>query len=212
MPRGRSARSELRAGRWSRRRTRHLRPPRARSCAPARLISEDAIAQTMGLELERVRSERVRLQNLCTGVQVFAVDFAHQFGRAEVQLVEAAVDVNALRIEHRTHRAVGDDRSLSEAFSKILLHRLSPRASRRVWTRSHMRLRFYSLRKIRSRRDVGTKWRSPPRGGQVRGGVSSHAAKGCRLSGAAKLPIAVDIPYPLGPVRVPCVLGAGGGK
>jgi hypothetical protein len=36
------------------------------------------------------------------------MDLSHQIGIAQVQFVVAAIDVNALGVEHRTHRAIED--------------------------------------------------------------------------------------------------------
>ena len=54
------------------------------------------------------RAERVGLDDVGAGADVFCVNLAHEVGVAQIQFVVAAIDVDALGIEHRAHRAVED--------------------------------------------------------------------------------------------------------
>ena len=67
-------------------------------------------------QLEPVGAEGVGLQNLRTAANVLAMNLADHSGIRQVEFVEAAVDEDALGIEHRAHRAVGDQRA---AFQQI---------------------------------------------------------------------------------------------
>ncbi len=60
-------------------------------------------------ELQSIRAEAVRLDDIRPGLDVLRVDVAHQVGRADVQLVVALVDEHALAVQHRPHRPVEDD-------------------------------------------------------------------------------------------------------
>ena len=71
-------------------------------------------------ELEAVGAERVRLDHVGAGVEVLLVDLPHESGVREVQLVEAAVEEDAARVEHRAHRPVEDDRPGGEPVEERL--------------------------------------------------------------------------------------------
>ena len=50
---------------------------------------------------------------------ILRVDLAHEIGITQVQLVVAAIDIDALGVEHRAHRAVEDVNAVGfEKFSK----------------------------------------------------------------------------------------------
>ena len=66
-------------------------------------------------------AEGVGLDDVGAGADVFGVNLANQIGSAEIQFVITAIDVDALGIEHRAHRAVDDEDTVSgEKFSKWL--------------------------------------------------------------------------------------------
>jgi len=65
------------------------------------------------LEFVGSRAERVGLDDVGAGANVFGVYLADQIGRAEVQLVVTAINVDALGVEHRTHRAVDYEDTVS---------------------------------------------------------------------------------------------------
>ena len=52
--------------------------------------------QAVRLKLVHVRAECVRFDNLSAGAHVLIVDFTHQIGRDQVQLVVGSIDVDAL--------------------------------------------------------------------------------------------------------------------
>jgi len=69
-------------------------------------------------------AESVCLDDIRARSDVFRMDLAYQIWVAEIQLVVAAVDVDTLGIEHRTHRAVDDVdtirfQEVSEGFHNI---------------------------------------------------------------------------------------------
>jgi hypothetical protein len=53
------------------------------------------------------------------------MSFLHHRRGGKVQLIEAAVNERALRVQHGAHGAIGDDRALEELPAKLLLLRLS---------------------------------------------------------------------------------------
>ena len=73
-------------------------------------------------QLDAVRAERVGLDNVGAGTDVFLVHLGHEIGLRDVQRVEAFVDEDALRIEHRPHRAVTDEDPVVKSFDKRLQH------------------------------------------------------------------------------------------
>jgi hypothetical protein len=68
------------------------------------------VAQLMldaeAVQFHAVRAVSVGLEDLRAGADVLPVYFEHDLRIADVQLVVALVDEDALRIEHRPHRAV----------------------------------------------------------------------------------------------------------
>ena len=67
-----------------------------------------------------VGAEGVGLQDLRAGLDVLLVDLADQVGRREVQLVEAAVDEDAARVEHGAHGAIGHHDAAGQLVTKFL--------------------------------------------------------------------------------------------
>ena len=64
--------------------------------------------EAVGLQLVPGRAEGVGFDDVGAGFYVFLVDLADQVGRSEIQLVVAAVDVDALVVKTRADRAVKD--------------------------------------------------------------------------------------------------------
>ena len=58
-------------------------------------------------------AEGVGLDDVCAGAYVFGVNLAHEIRITQIQLVVAAIDVDAFGIKHRTHRAVEDEDAIS---------------------------------------------------------------------------------------------------
>ena len=99
------------------------RPPLAASRArrtPARLMSPSFSAMPNAASRGAVGAERVGFQDLGAGLDVLLVDLAHQVGRGEVQLVEAAVDEDAARIQHGAHGAIGHHDAAGQLVAKFL--------------------------------------------------------------------------------------------
>ena len=67
------------------------------------------ILQPVLRELDAVRAEAVRLDDVGAGVDVLLVHLAHELRRADVQLVVTLIDEYAFAIEHRPHRPVEHD-------------------------------------------------------------------------------------------------------
>src|SRR5439155_19185930 len=65
-------------------------------------------------------TERIGLENLGAGFDVLLVDAANQVWRREIELIEAAVDEDAARIEHGAHGAIGHHHTAGETFTKLL--------------------------------------------------------------------------------------------
>ena len=70
------------------------------------------VGQPERAELDPVRAERVRLDHVGPGADVGVVHLADQIRFLDVQFVERAVQENALRVQHRPHRAVADEDAL----------------------------------------------------------------------------------------------------
>ena len=71
-------------------------------------------------QLDSVRAERVGLQDVRSRPDVVLVDFRHGVGRHDVDRIEAAVDEDALCVQHRPHRAIADEHTIVEGFKKRL--------------------------------------------------------------------------------------------
>ena len=69
-------------------------------------------------ELDAVGAERVGLDDVGAGADVFLVHLGDQIRLRQVQRVEALVDEDALRVQHRPHRAVADQHALLERFKE----------------------------------------------------------------------------------------------
>src|ERR1043166_2939238 len=66
--------------------------------------------------VREIHSEYIR-----AGANVFGVDLAHQIGIAEIQFVVTAIDIDALRVEHRAHRVINDENAIGfEKFAEWL--------------------------------------------------------------------------------------------
>ena len=113
----------------------HVAPARARRAArssrPAALIGVQPIGQAERAELDAVGAERVGLDDVGAGADVFLVHLGDQIRLREVQRVEALVDEDALRIEHRPHRAVADEDALVKSFDERLQHLV-------IWLSGHL--------------------------------------------------------------------------
>ena len=97
--------------------------------AVGRLAGQAHAGQVDGLQLfgeaERAQTlpggaEGVGFQDLGAGFDVLLMDLANHVGRGEVQLVEAAVDEDAARVEHGTHGAIGHDHAAGQLVTKFL--------------------------------------------------------------------------------------------
>ena len=64
--------------------------------------------ETVRLQLMRGGAISIRLDDVGASANVFGVNFAHEVGRDEIQFVVGAIDVDALGVEHRAHRAIED--------------------------------------------------------------------------------------------------------
>src|SRR5262245_26587729 len=83
------------------------------------------VVQPLRGELQSGRAVGITLDDLGAGFDIFAVDGEHDLGAGKVQLVVTAVDVNALGIDHRAHRAVEDaDTVFPDELAK-LIHKIS---------------------------------------------------------------------------------------
>ena len=65
-------------------------------------------------------AEGVGLQDLGAGFDVLLVNLADQVGLRKVQLIEAAIDEHAARVEHGAHGAIGHDDSAGQLIAEFL--------------------------------------------------------------------------------------------
>ena len=101
----------------------HVRLVACRLAGDARTFDVDlvhTIAKAERPQLDSVRAERIGLQDVRARPDVVLVDFRHGVGRHDVQRIEAAVDEDALCIQHRPHSAVADEHTIVEGFKKRL--------------------------------------------------------------------------------------------
>ncbi len=110
-----------------RRAGRSIRPPTPRLRAAVRAIARALrVDETHGVgqaevgQLEPVGAERVRLDDVGARAHVLRVHLGDQIRLREVQLVEAAVEEDALGVQHRPHRAVTDEHALFEGVEEPL--------------------------------------------------------------------------------------------
>ena len=75
-------------------------------------------------ELRPVRAEAVRLDDLRARLRVRAMDFLHEVGRPEIQLVVTLIDEDAPTVQHRTHRTVEhhDARRVEQSLERRAAH------------------------------------------------------------------------------------------
>ena len=84
------------------------------------LISRGVAFQSVRLKFVDVGAEGVRFDDVGAGANVFGVNLADEIGRDKIQFVVGAIDVDALGIEHRSHRAVEDVNAVGfEQVSKV---------------------------------------------------------------------------------------------
>ena len=97
--------------------------------AVGRFARQAHAGQVDGLQLfgeaERAQTlpggaERVGFQDLGAGLGVLLMDLANHVRRREVELVEAAVDEHAARVQHGTHGAIGHDYAAGQLVTKFL--------------------------------------------------------------------------------------------
>ena len=101
---------------------------RARGARPATLIVVQPSVEAERGQLDAVGAERVGLDDVGAGAHVGLVHVGDEVGLREVQLVEAAIEEDALGVEHRPHRAVADEHALVERFEKGFSRRQPRRA------------------------------------------------------------------------------------
>ena len=112
-----TARCGCRAGRSRRRRT-PVRARRAGRSAPLQVDRVDPLGQPERAELDAVGAERVGLDDVRAGAHVGLVHLGDQVRLRQVQLVERPVEEDALRVQHRPHRAVADEHALVDRFEE----------------------------------------------------------------------------------------------
>jgi hypothetical protein len=84
--------------------------PRALGVHRARLVRKAEVG-----ELETIRAKRVRLDHVRAGAHVLPMHLGNQIRLCEIQLVETAVEKDALGVEHRAHRPIADENALIES-------------------------------------------------------------------------------------------------
>src|SRR5262249_31977474 len=100
----------------------------------------DLVGESEVRQLEPVRAERVRLDDVGAGAQIFLMDVGHEPRLREVQLVEAVVEKNPARVEHRPPRAVTDEHARIQGREKRGTHGNDSIQIRREDTRRVTRL------------------------------------------------------------------------
>src|SRR5262247_3071827 len=106
------------------------------------------VVQPLRGELQSGRAVGISLDDLGAGLDVFAVDGQHDLGAGKVQFVITPIDVYALGINHRAHRAVEDaDTVFLNNFAEFSTASDTDKAktSRLKTTRGLLRLPFVSI-------------------------------------------------------------------
>ena len=91
--------------------------------APCDVDLVELVGEAEGAELDPVRAEGVRLEHVRAGPHVLAVHLGHDVRLSEVQRVEAPVEEDALRVQHRPHRAVAYQHAGLDRLEKGLHYR-----------------------------------------------------------------------------------------
>ena len=76
------------------------------------------VGQAEVAQLDAVGAEGVGLDHVRAVADVGLVDLGDEIGLREVQLVEGAIEEDALGVEHRAHRAVADEHAPIELREK----------------------------------------------------------------------------------------------
>src|SRR6185437_1046011 len=79
----------------------------------------DLVAQAILGQNHRVRAEGVGFKNLGAGVGIGAVNLLHDRRLGDVELVKAAVDEDAVGVEHGAHGAIGDEHALGDLGEEV---------------------------------------------------------------------------------------------
>ena len=88
------------------------RPRVARELRAGEIDLAHLIAEAEAAQLHAVGAEGVGLDDVRAGLQVLAVHVDNQLGLRLVQRLEAAVDEDALAVQHRAHGAVTDEHTI----------------------------------------------------------------------------------------------------
>ena len=91
----------------------------ARNLYPAPVQPLYFITEPQRLQLEAIRSKRVGLDDLRAGFDVRLMDAEDGFGLGGIQLIEAALRAHRF-VQHRTHRAIGDEDAVLDSFVEFL--------------------------------------------------------------------------------------------
>jgi len=84
------------------------------------LISLQRVGQTERAKLDAIGAERIGFDDVRAGAHIFLVHAHHEIRLRRVQRIEALVDEDTLRVEHRAHGAVANEHTLFEASMKGL--------------------------------------------------------------------------------------------
>ena len=90
------------------------------------LTRPELVGDAERTELDPVGAERIRLDDVSAGADVLLMDVGHQLGPRDVERIEALIDEDALRVQHRAHRAVADQypiiKSVKEGLQRHLVN------------------------------------------------------------------------------------------
>ncbi len=80
----------------------------------------DEVRETMGPQLHAIGTVGVGLDEINANINILTVHRLNQCRIREIELVVAAIEKNALAIEHRSHGTVTDDRTIPETCQQFL--------------------------------------------------------------------------------------------
>ena len=86
----------------------------ARDPRPLDVDRLELVGETERAELEAVRAEGIGLDDVGAGAEVVPVNVRDELRLRQVERIEALVDEDPLRVQHRPHRAVADEHAIVE--------------------------------------------------------------------------------------------------
>jgi len=85
---------------------------------PARIEALHFVCEAERRELEAIRAKSIRLDDLCASFDVCLMNPEDSFGLGGVEFIKASLRADRF-VQHRTHRAIGDENRIFQPFVKV---------------------------------------------------------------------------------------------